>query len=66
MAGGRQAKPCIESLRELKEIFDSHSDSDFALLIRGERKVEMDLDSKVIAELRKWLQKVGGHRGSEE
>jgi hypothetical protein len=62
---GRQSKPCIESLAELKNTFSSNSESEFALLIRSERKVEMDIDPKVIAELQKLLHKAVGNRGSD-
>lgn len=63
---GRQSKLRIESLGELKETFTSHMESEFALLIRSERKVEMDIDSKVIGELQKLLQKAVGNRGSDD
>lgn len=46
---GSQSKLRIESLGELNETFTSHSESEFALLIRSDRKVEMDIDPKVIA-----------------
>lgn len=59
---GRQSKLRIETLRELHETFTSHPDSEFALLIRTERKVEMDIDAKVIGELQKLLHKAVGHR----
>jgi len=60
---GRQSKLRIESLEELKQTFTSHAESEFALLVRGERKVEMDIDAKVISELQKLLQKAIGNRG---
>jgi hypothetical protein len=63
---GRQAKPCIESLMELRKTFAEHPESEFGLLIRTERKVEMDLSPKVVAELQKLLQKIGGNRGSDD
>ena len=63
---GRQSKLRIESLAELKKTFASNSESEFALLIRSERKVEMDIDSKVIGELQKMLQKAVGNRGDDE
>ena len=63
---GRQSKLRIESLMELKQTFATHSESEFALLVRGERKVEMDLDAKVIGELQKLLQKAIGNRGDSE
>ena len=60
---GRQSKLRIESLGELKKTFTSHAECEFALLIRSERKVEMDIDPKVIGELQKLLQKAVGNRG---
>jgi len=63
---GRQSKLRIESLVELKKTLTSHPDSEFALLVRSERKVEMDIDSKVIDELQKLLQKAVGNRGDDE
>jgi hypothetical protein len=60
---GRQGKLRIESLAELKETLTTNSASEFALLVRGERKVEMELDAKVIGELQKWLHKAAGNRG---
>ena len=63
---GRQSKLRIESLVELKKMFAAHPDCEFALLVRGERKVEMDLDPKVIGELQKMLQKAVGNRGDDD
>jgi hypothetical protein len=63
---GRQAKPCIESLAELRTALASNPEAGFGLLIRGERKSEMDIDPKVVAELMKLLQKVVGNRGSDD
>jgi hypothetical protein len=63
---GRQAKPCIESLADLKTTFAANPEAGFGLLIRGERKSEMDIDPKVVAELQKLLQKVVGNRGSDD
>ena len=63
---GRQSKPCIESLAELKKTFTAHPESEFALLIRSERKMEMDLDPKVIGELQKLLHKAVGNRGDDD
>ena len=63
---GRQSKLRIESLGELKKTFTSHPESEFALLIRSERKVEMDIDPKVIGELQKLLQKAVGNREEDE
>ena len=48
---GRQSKLRIESLAELKKTLTSQPECEFALLIRSERKVEMDIDTKVIGEL---------------
>lgn len=62
----RQSKLRIESLGELKKTFTSHPEGEFALLIRSERKVEMDIDPKVIDELQKLLQKAAGNRGDDE
>ena len=56
----------IESLGELKKTLTENSVCEFALLVRGERKVEMELDAKVIAELQKWLQKAAGNRGDDD
>ena len=63
---GRQSKPRIESLGDLKKTFAAHHDCEFGLLIRSERKVEMDIDSKVIGELQKLLQKAVGNRGDDD
>ncbi len=63
---GRQSKLRIESLGELKKTFTSHPGSEFALLIRSERKVEMDIDPKVIGELQRLLQKAVGNREDDE
>jgi hypothetical protein len=61
---GRQAKLRIESLADLKETLSSQPEVEFALLVRGERKVEMDIDAKVIGELQKLLHKAVGNRGN--
>ncbi|HYV39256.1 MAG TPA: hypothetical protein VE988_26445 [Gemmataceae bacterium] len=63
---GRQSKLRIESLGELKKTFAAHPDSEFGLLIRSERKVEMEIDAKVIGELQKLLQKAVGNREEED
>jgi hypothetical protein len=63
---GRQSKLRIESLGELKKTFSSHPESEFALLIRSERKVEMDIDPKVIGELQKLLHKAVGNRENDD
>jgi hypothetical protein len=60
---GRQGKLRIESLAELKEALTTNSAAEFALLVRGERKVEMEIDAKVIGELQKWLHKAAGRGG---
>ena len=54
----RQGKLRIESLGELKKTLTSTPTDGFCLLVRGERKVEMEIDPKVVAELLKLLQKV--------
>jgi hypothetical protein len=63
---GRQSKLRIESLGELKKTFTSQPDCEFALLVRSERKVEMEIDPKVIGELLKLLQKAVGNRGDDD
>jgi hypothetical protein len=63
---GRQSKLRIESLGELKKTFTSHPAGEFALLIRSERKVEMDIDPKVIGELQKLLHKAVGNREDDD
>ena len=63
---GRQSKLRIESLSELKKTFTSNPDVEFALLVRGERKVEMEIDAKVIEQLQKLLQKAVGNRDEED
>ncbi len=60
----RQSKLRIESLGELKTTLAA-SGVDFALLVRGDRKVEMDLDAKVVGELLKLLHKAVGNRGED-
>jgi hypothetical protein len=60
---GRQGKLRIETLAELKETLASNPGVELALLVRGERKVEMELDAKVIGELQKWLHKAAGRGG---
>src|SRR4051794_5630928 len=62
---GRPGKLRIESLAELKKTFTSQPEAEFGLLIRGERKVEMDIDARVVGELLKMLQKVVGNRGDD-
>ena len=63
---GRQSKLRIESLGELKKTLTAPADCEFGLLVRGERKVEMEIDPKVVAELLKLLQKVVGNRGDDD
>ena len=65
MAGGRQSKLRIESLIELKKTLASEPGAEFGLLVRGERKVEMDIDQKVIEELQRMLQKALGNRDED-
>jgi hypothetical protein len=55
---GRQSKLRIESLGQLNKTLSSQPECEFALLVRSERKVEMDIDPKVIGELQRLLQKV--------
>ena len=63
---GRQSKLRIESLTELKKTFSSYPDCEFGLLVRSERKIEMEIDPKVIAELQKMLHKVAGHHDDDD
>jgi len=62
----RQGKLRIESLVELKTALSAAPEIEFGLLIRDERKVEMEIDKKVVAELLKLLQKVVGNRGDDD
>ena len=62
----RQGKLRISSLGDLKRTFASSPDSEFCLLVRGERKVEVEIDAKVVAELQKLLQKIVGNREDDE
>ncbi len=62
----RQSKLRIESLNELKKTLASSGDAEFGLLVRGERKVEMDLDTKVVQELLRMLQKALGNRDDDD
>ena len=62
----RQGKLRIESLNELKKTFAAHPGVEFGLLVRGERKVEMEIDQKVIDELQRMLQKMLGNRDYED
>lgn len=62
----RQGKLRIESLGELKKTFSASPTCEFGLLVRDERKVEMEIDKKVIAELLKLLQNVAGDRDHDD
>jgi hypothetical protein len=62
----RQGKLRIESLAELKKTLAETPDCEFGLLVRGERKVEMEIDPKVVAELQKLLHKAVGNRHTDE
>ncbi len=62
----RQGKLRISSLGDLKRTFAANPDSEFCLLVRGERKVEVEIDAKVVAELQKLLQKIVGNREDDE
>ena len=62
----RQGKLRIESLGELKKTLSDSPTCEFGLLVRDERKVEMEIDKKVIAELLKLLQKVVGNRDHDD
>jgi hypothetical protein len=63
---GRQGKLRIESLGELKKTLSASPECEFGLLVRDERKVEMEIDPKVIAELVKLLQKAVGNRDDDD
>ena len=63
---GRPGKLRIESLGELKKALTAPAECEFGLLVRGERKVEMEIDAKVIDELQRLLQKAVGHRGHDD
>ena len=63
---GRQGKLRIESLGELKKTLTASPGCEIGLLVRDERKVEMEIDAKVIAELVKLLQKVVGNREDDD
>jgi hypothetical protein len=63
---GRQGKLRIESLGELKKALSASAECEFGLLVRDERKVEMEIDPKVIAELVKLLQKAVGNRDDDD
>lgn len=62
----RQGKLRIESLGELKKALTSSPECEFGLLVRDERKVEMEIDKTVIAELVKLLQKAVGNRDRDD
>lgn len=63
---GRPGKLRIESLGELKKTLTDSPECEFGLLVRGDRKVELEIDQKVIGELLKLLHKAVGHRDNEE
>jgi hypothetical protein len=62
---GRPGKLRIESLGELKKALTT-PETEFGLLVRGERKVEMEIDPKVVGELLRMLQKVVGNRDDDD
>jgi len=62
----RQSKIRITSLIELKKTLAASNDAEFGLLVRGERKVEMDIDAKVVQELQRMLQKALGNRDDDD
>jgi len=62
----RQGKLRIESLADLKKTLTASPESEFGLLVRDERKVEMEIDKKVVAELVKLLHKVVGNRHEDD
>jgi hypothetical protein len=63
---GRQSKLRIESLIELKKTLASYPGCEFGLLVRSERKIELEFDPKAIDELQKLLQKTFGNRDDDE
>jgi hypothetical protein len=63
---GRQSKIRIETLGELKKTFTSYPGCEFCLVVRSDRKIEMDIDQKVIDQLQKLLQKAVGNREENE
>lgn len=62
----RQGKLRIESLGELRDTLSATPGIEFGLLVRGERKVEMEIDAKVVADLLRMLQKAIGNRRDDE
>ena len=62
----RQGKLRIESLGDLRKALTTSAEGEFGLLVRDERKVEMEIDKAVIAELVKLLQKVVGNRDDDD
>ena len=60
----RQGKLRIESLADLKKTLSA--ECEFGLLVRDERKVEMEIDKKVISELLKMLHRVVGNRADDD
>ena len=63
---GRQGKIRIESLGELKKTLSSYPGCEFGLLVRSERKLEMEIDQKVIDELQRMLHKVAGKHDRDD
>ena len=62
----RQGKLRIESLAELRDTLTATPGCEFGLLVRSERKVEMEIDAKVVADLVRMLQKAVGNRREDE
>ena len=62
----RQGKLRIESFAELKNALSVSPNTEFGLLVRDERKVEMEIDKRVVADLLKLLQKVVGNRDHDD
>lgn len=62
----RQGKLRIESLAELRDALTGTPGCEFGLLVRAERKVEMEIDAKVVADLVRMLQKAVGNRREDD
>ncbi len=62
----RPGKLRIESLSELKKTLTTTPECEYGLLVRGERKVEMEIDPKVVNELVRLLVKVVGNRDDND
>lgn len=62
----RQGKLRIESLAEFRDALTATPGCEFGLLVRGERKVEMEFDPKVVTELLRMLQKAVGNRREDD